>query len=37
VGILDASALPVTGAEQASKLLDKDRPSNELIERAAGK
>lgn len=37
VGVLDASALPVSGAEQASKLLDKHRPSNELIERAAGR
>ena len=34
VGALDDSDLPVTGVEQASKLLDKDRPSNQLIERA---
>lgn len=33
VGALDRSELPVTGAEQAAKLLDKDLPSNELIER----
>ncbi len=35
VGALDGSALPVSGGEQAAKLLDKHRPSNELIERAA--
>ncbi|MGH9081502.1 MAG: nuclear transport factor 2 family protein [Acidimicrobiales bacterium] len=34
VGALDRSDLPVTGAEQAAKLLDKDRPCNELIDRA---
>jgi len=36
IGVLDPSQLPVSGVEQAVKLLDKDRPSNELIERAAG-
>jgi carboxymethylenebutenolidase len=35
VGALDASNLPVSGNEQAAKLLDKDRPCNGLIERAA--
>ncbi len=34
VGALDRSELPVSGDEQAAKLLDKNRPSNELIERA---
>jgi len=33
VGALNDSDLPVTGVDQASKLLDKDRPSNQLIER----
>lgn len=32
VGALDAGELPVSGVEQAAKLLDKDRPSNILIE-----
>jgi carboxymethylenebutenolidase len=31
VGALDPSGLPVTGAEQASKLLDKSLPTNEMI------
>jgi carboxymethylenebutenolidase len=38
-GSLDCSiqpGLPVTGAEQARKLLDPTLPSNELIERAKG-
>lgn len=35
VGALDPSGLPVSGNEQAAKLLDKDLPSNRLIERAA--
>ncbi len=35
VGALDPGDLPVSGVEQAEKVLDKDRPSNELIERAA--
>jgi carboxymethylenebutenolidase len=30
VGLLDPAALPVTGAEQARKLLDPTLPSNEL-------
>jgi carboxymethylenebutenolidase len=34
VGLLDPAALPVTGAEQARKLLDPTLPSNELIYRA---
>jgi carboxymethylenebutenolidase len=33
VGALDGSTLPVSGSEQAAKLLDKHRPSNGLIER----
>jgi carboxymethylenebutenolidase len=35
IGALDASDLPVSGAEQAAKLLDKNQPSNQLIELAA--
>jgi carboxymethylenebutenolidase len=31
VGVLDPSRLPISGAEQADKLLDKNRPSNVLI------
>ena len=31
LGLLDPSALPVTGAEQAARLLDPALPSNELI------
>lgn len=34
VGLLDPSKLPVSGAEQAHKLLDPKLPSNELIHRA---
>jgi carboxymethylenebutenolidase len=34
IGVLDRSSLPVTGDEQAAKLLDEDRPCNELIEQA---
>jgi carboxymethylenebutenolidase len=34
VGLLDPTKLPVTGAEQARKLLDAKLPSNELIRRA---
>jgi len=34
VGLLDLTKLPVTGAEQARKLLDPTLPSNELIRRA---
>jgi carboxymethylenebutenolidase len=35
LGLLDAAKLPVGGAESARKMLDRSRPSNELIERAA--
>ncbi len=35
VGALDPGPLPVSGAEQARRLLDPQRPSNQLIERAA--
>jgi carboxymethylenebutenolidase len=31
VGLLDPTRLPVTGAEQAQKVLDKTRPSNHLM------
>jgi carboxymethylenebutenolidase len=34
VGLLDPAKLPVSGAEQARKLLDPKLPSNELIRRA---
>ena len=34
VGLLDPSTLPVLGVDQARKLLDKNLPSNELIDRA---
>lgn len=33
VGMLDAAALPVTGAEQAEKILDKNLPANQLLSR----
>jgi carboxymethylenebutenolidase len=37
VGLLDASELPVTGAEQAGNVLDpRARPLNELIRRSRG-
>jgi carboxymethylenebutenolidase len=36
VGLLDPERLPVSGVEQARKLLDRSLPSNELIARAAG-
>lgn len=36
VGALDPADLPVSGPEQAAKLLDKSLPCNELIERALG-
>jgi carboxymethylenebutenolidase len=37
VGLLDASQLPVTGAEQAGNVLDpRARPLNELIRRSGG-
>lgn len=32
IGMLDPTGLPVTGAEQAQKLRDKDYPSNALME-----
>jgi carboxymethylenebutenolidase len=35
IGLLDPRALPVTGAEQARRLLDPTLPSNELITRSA--
>ena len=31
VGLLDPAGLPVCGAEQAKKVMDKTRPSNELM------
>jgi len=31
-GVLDPEGLPVTGAEQAEAVLDRDKPKNELIE-----
>jgi carboxymethylenebutenolidase len=34
VGLLDAAELPVTGAEQAARLLDPTLPSNTLIPKA---
>jgi len=34
IGLLDSSRLPVSGAEQAHKLLDPALPSNQLIRRA---
>lgn len=33
VGLLDGASLPVTGAAQAEKVLDKDLPANELLKR----
>jgi carboxymethylenebutenolidase len=36
VGLLDPAALPVSGGEQAHKLLDPALPSNALIHRAEG-
>jgi carboxymethylenebutenolidase len=35
VGLLDATGLPVAGVETAQKVLDKNRPSNELMSRWA--
>jgi type I restriction enzyme S subunit len=37
VGLLDASRLPVAGRESAAKVRDASLPSNQLIQRAAGK
>ena len=34
LGLLDPAKLPVTGAEQARRVLDPTLPSNELIYRA---
>jgi len=34
IGLLDPTALPITGVEQARRLLDPTLPSNELIHRA---
>jgi carboxymethylenebutenolidase len=34
VGLVDSTKLPVTGAEQARRLLDPKLPSNGLIHRA---
>ena len=34
IGLLDKSKLPVTGAEQAARLLDPSLPSNTLIPKA---
>ena len=31
IGLLDESRLPITGAIQASKVLDKDVPGNQLL------
>ena len=33
VGLLDETTLPVTGAAQAAKVLDKDVPANHLLQR----
>jgi carboxymethylenebutenolidase len=33
VGLLDRSAVPASGAEQAKRLLDPEQPANEIIER----
>ena len=33
VGLLDPKLIPVSGAEQARRLLDPEQPANELIER----
>jgi len=33
VGLLDPALLPVSGAEQAERLLDNTRPANGMIER----
>lgn len=37
LGLLEPSKLPVAGVESARKVLESDRPSNELIRRAAAK
>ena len=33
LGLLDPSALPVTGAEQTARLIDPELPSNTLIQK----
>ncbi len=33
IGLIDETVLPVTGAAQAEKVLDKDMPANELLQR----
>ena len=33
VGLLDPALLPVSGADQAKRLLDPEQPANEMIER----
>jgi carboxymethylenebutenolidase len=33
IGLLDPKGLPVTGAEQAHKVIDKTLPSNALMQR----
>jgi carboxymethylenebutenolidase len=35
VGLIDPSTLPVTGAEQADKILDKEMPANRLLARGS--
>ncbi len=37
VGMLDPEQLPVSGAEQAARLLDPARPANEMIDRSRSK
>lgn len=37
IGLIDPTSLPVTGAEQARRVLDVTLPSNELIQRAANR
>ena len=34
IGLLDPNALPVSGAEQARRLLDPNEPANEMIHRS---
>lgn len=36
IGLIDAARLPVTGSEQAARLLNPALPANRLIERAKG-
>lgn len=37
IGMLDPKQLPVSGAEQAARLLDPTRPANEMIDRSWSK